>query len=844
MQVPYPACGPEQGKKEGNGARREVSGPRSGRRCDRRSCGSARGGRASGRGGRSGSRARRRSGGARRRRSGAGGRPPAGRTRRLTAGARPSDERGGDERDTATSRRKERVDIAAPPSGVRVADRRGRRPAGLVVRCAPCAGSPSFVGVRRSGSWPRSSWETRSGPAPALPRRRARRAAPLDRAALAERLARAVRIETVSRGDGRAPGSRRPPRAPRAPRARLPPTARGARARRSWPRARSSTAGPARDAGLAPILLMGHLDVVPVEPGTEARWTHPPFSGAGRRRASSGAAAPSTTRCRCSASPRRRSSCSARASRRAARSTSRSATTRRSAATSAPRPSRGPSPSAACRLAFTLDEGMGIVERGLVPGLDGDVALSASPRRATVSLELVANAPGGHSSTPPRDTAVGRLARALARVEAHPQPEAIRGPVAAMFDSLAPATSSFGIRLALRNRWLFDPAIRAALRREPAQAALLHTTTAPTVLRAGVKDNVLPSEAHAVREPPGAARRHRRRRRRARARAPIDDPAVELRVLEGREPSPTADPGSRELRASSRRTIREIFPGHGGGARPRPRRHRQQALRRVAEQSFRFVPLRLAPEDLKRIHGTDERIAIDNYLDVVRFFVRPDRERSRGRGSTNPLSPPRGLLASRARTSRRSRRSTRMLATASAGSVGNGGALAHGGDERAQLVRVAARRRARARRGGPRALRTVEAVPDLRRDRVHDAQLAGVADRRARSRPAASPRRASTRCARCGRRGSGARPPSSGRPAASESRASARSDLGLRAREGAHDVDRVAARVHGGAAREVEAVADVAGQERAARRSAPRRGARRRARRAAITSRMRSASGW
>src|SRR3970040_2244536 len=30
---------------------------------------------------------------------------------------------------------------------------------------------------------------------------------------------------------------------------------------------------------LAPILLMGHLDVVPVEPGTESRWKHPPFAG-------------------------------------------------------------------------------------------------------------------------------------------------------------------------------------------------------------------------------------------------------------------------------------------------------------------------------------------------------------------------------------------------------------------------------------------------------------------------------------------------------------------------------------------------------------------------------------
>src|SRR6185295_19106784 len=34
-----------------------------------------------------------------------------------------------------------------------------------------------------------------------------------------------------------------------------------------------------RDESAAPILLMGHQDVVPVEPGTESNWTHPPFEG-------------------------------------------------------------------------------------------------------------------------------------------------------------------------------------------------------------------------------------------------------------------------------------------------------------------------------------------------------------------------------------------------------------------------------------------------------------------------------------------------------------------------------------------------------------------------------------
>ena len=34
-----------------------------------------------------------------------------------------------------------------------------------------------------------------------------------------------------------------------------------------------------RDDKLKPILLMSHLDVVPVVPGTEGQWVHPPFAG-------------------------------------------------------------------------------------------------------------------------------------------------------------------------------------------------------------------------------------------------------------------------------------------------------------------------------------------------------------------------------------------------------------------------------------------------------------------------------------------------------------------------------------------------------------------------------------
>jgi carboxypeptidase PM20D1 len=466
-------------------------------------------------------------------------------------------------------------------------------------------------------------------PAPALPAVASVAPRPLDRLALAERLARAIRIETVSRGDAGCSGGA-PAEGGDAPPEPAALAALRDQLARDFPRLhaaleRETIAGgsllfrwPGSDPGLAPILLMAHLDVVPVEPGTEARWTHPAFSGAidgefvwGRGALDDkvsvlGLAEATELLLAEGFAPRRTVYLAFGHDEEIGGKFGAKAI----AATLAAR---------GVRLAYTLDEGMGIVMRGLVPGLDRDVALIGVAEKGYLSLELAASAAGGHSSTPPRDAAVYRLSRALARVEQRPQPEAIRGPVAAMFDALAPH-GSFPIRLALRNRWLFDPALRAMLRREPAQAALLHTTTAPTCLRAGVKDNVLPSRATAVlnhRVLPG----DRVDDVVARVRAAVADPQVELRVIEGREASPSADPAS-EGYATLASTIREVFPDTVvapalvlGGTD-------SKHYVGVAEQSFRFVPLRLSPEDLKRIHGTDERVAIANYLDVVRFFAR------------------------------------------------------------------------------------------------------------------------------------------------------------------------------------------------------------------------------
>src|SRR5438034_11108209 len=76
-------------------------------------------------------------------------------------------------------------------------------------------------------------------------------------------------------------------------------------------------------------------------------------------------------------------------------------------------------------------------------------------------------------------------------------PIAIRGPTAAMFDYLGPELP-FGARLVMANRWLLGGVLANQLDATPQGRALLRTTTAPTVVQAGAKENVLPSTARAL----------------------------------------------------------------------------------------------------------------------------------------------------------------------------------------------------------------------------------------------------------------------------------------------------------------------------------------------------------
>jgi len=373
---------------------------------------------------------------------------------------------------------------------------------------------------------------------------------------------------------------------------------------------------PGREAALKPILLLAHQDVVPVAPGTEKDWTQPAFSGAieggfiwGRgaiddKSSLVGILEAAEKKLGEGFQP--------------ARSLffafgSDEETGGESAAEMAVMlKARG--------LTFEtiLDEG-GFISEGIVPEVTPPVALVGIAEKGYVSVTLVANERPGHSSTPPKKTAIGRVSRAITRLEARPFPARLDGPMRSFLEKVGPEMR-FSRRLALANLWLFGPLIVRGLSGSPASNASIRTTIAPTIFQSGEKENVLPAVARAVvnfRTMPGDSTETVL----AHVREAIDDSAIELMASTHGEPSTVSDISSLGF-TRLEQVIREIYPTAVVAPNLTVASTDSKHYGELSHSVLRFLPVRFGPMDLARFHGTNERINVQDYADCVRFYLR------------------------------------------------------------------------------------------------------------------------------------------------------------------------------------------------------------------------------
>ena len=145
---------------------------------------------------------------------------------------------------------------------------------------------------------------------------------------------------------------------------------------------------------------------------------------------------------------------------------------------------------------YILGEGMVILEKAM-PGIDPTLALIGIAEKGYATLELTAKIEkGGHSSMPPSTTAIGLLSQAIKHLENQPFPARIDGPTKLLFDYVGPEMN-WPNKAIFANLWLFKTLLINQLSKAPTTNAVIRTTTATTMIRGGVKDNVLPTEAKA-----------------------------------------------------------------------------------------------------------------------------------------------------------------------------------------------------------------------------------------------------------------------------------------------------------------------------------------------------------
>lgn len=257
--------------------------------------------------------------------------------------------------------------------------------------------------------------------------------------------------------------------------------------------------------------------------------------------------------------------------------------------------------------AITIDEG-GFLAEDLVPGIDSPVAMINLAEKGFASFRLIVETNGGHSSAPPEENTIGILAQAIVDLEDNQRPYKLVNPVDYQLEYMGPEMP-FMQRMAFANPWLFKKPILEALN--------AHTTTAPTIIEGGVKNNVIPTVAEATinfRILPGetieSVKEHI-----------VNTVSDKVRVEEVgflTNPSPVSSVESENFKILEQ-TIRDIYPNSivvpglvGGGTDAR-------YFYDISDDVYRFYPIKLAPDSMSRFHGIDEKISKENYMEIITF---------------------------------------------------------------------------------------------------------------------------------------------------------------------------------------------------------------------------------
>jgi acetylornithine deacetylase/succinyl-diaminopimelate desuccinylase-like protein len=235
---------------------------------------------------------------------------------------------------------------------------------------------------------------------------------------------------------------------------------------------------------------------------------------------------------------------------------------------------------------------------------------------------LTAHGTAGHASLPRADNPVVRLARAIVRLADTDQPVHLNTTTRPYFRELSKTQDNTWLQPLLPK--LENPVTAAGAAnqirtRSPELEAMLRTTVSPTMIRAGVKVNVIPNTAEAhidVRRLPNETREEIL----TRFRQIINDPSIDLASAPGPQlPATEPSPLTTLLYRSIENVIRRIHP-EDAVIPYMSRGATDGSFLRARGVAVYGVPVFVEEGRDSLAHGNDERISIRNLEDGVELL--------------------------------------------------------------------------------------------------------------------------------------------------------------------------------------------------------------------------------
>lgn len=267
--------------------------------------------------------------------------------------------------------------------------------------------------------------------------------------------------------------------------------------------------------------------------------------------------------------------------------------------------------------AMVVDEG-GAVVNGVFPGVDQPCALIGAGEKGLCNIRMTAKSSGGHASTPPRSTPLGKVARAAAAIENNPMPASFPEPTREMFDILG-RRAPFMYRMLFGNMWLFSGLLKKVFTKAGGELnAMCRTTVAFTMASASNAPNVLPATASMV----------------ANCRVSGRDSVASLvdhfktyctkdigvSALQSSEPTPYANTKGAEW-AKVKRAINAVYPDAVVAPYVMLACSDSRHFCKICDNVMRFSPLRLTKEERGLLHAANERLPLEKAADCARFYT-------------------------------------------------------------------------------------------------------------------------------------------------------------------------------------------------------------------------------